>query len=65
MAGFVGRFEHSVDTKGRVILPARYREAFTRGGFLSSHREGCVALWTPGEFERQTAEMLESSKSDR
>jgi MraZ protein len=65
VAGFVGRFEHSVDAKGRVILPARYREAFTRGGFLSSHREGCIALWTPGEFERQTAEMLESSKSDR
>lgn len=65
MASFVGRFEHSVDSKGRVILPARFRDAFARGGFLSSNREGCVALWTPGEFERQMAEMLEGSKSDR
>lgn len=65
MAGFVGRFEHSVDLKGRVILPVRFREAFARGGFLSSHREGCVALWTPGEFERQMTEMLDGSKTDR
>jgi MraZ protein len=65
VAGFVGRFEHSVDAKGRIILPARFRDAFSRGGFLSSHREGCVALWTPGEFERQMAEMLDESKADR
>ena len=64
MAGFVGRFEHSVDAKGRVILPARFREPFSRGGFLTANREGCVALWTPGEFERQMNEMLEGSKAD-
>ena len=65
MAGFVGRFEHSVDAKGRVILPARFRSSFERGGFLTSNREGCVALWTPGEFDRQMADMLEDSKADR
>jgi MraZ protein len=65
VAGFVGRFEHGVDPKGRVILPARFRDSFARGGFLTANREGCVALWTPGEFERQMAEMLEGSKADR
>jgi MraZ protein len=65
VAGFVGRFEHSVDAKGRIILPARFRDAFARGGFLAANREGCVALWTPGEFDRQSKEMLERSKSDQ
>ena len=65
MAGFVGHFEHNVDPKGRVILPSKFRDPFSRGGFLTANREGCVALWTPGEFERQMAEMLEESKSDR
>lgn len=62
MAGFVGRFEHSLDVKGRVILPARFRASFEHGGFLTQNLERCLALWTPGEFERQMAEMLAASK---
>lgn len=60
MPGFVGRFDHSVDAKGRVILPARFRPSFERGGFLTQGFERCLTLWTPGEFERQSAEMQAS-----
>lgn len=68
MARFIGRFEHSLDAKGRVILPVKFRAEFERGGFLSQHAEGCLALWTPDEFDAQLEDMkvrAESGKADR
>ncbi len=59
MLGFVGQFQHSLDDKGRLILPARFRPEFERGGALSPNTEGCVALWTPGEFNRQQDEHVQ------
>jgi MraZ protein len=65
VAGFVGRYEHSLDTKGRVILPAKFRADFERGGYLTENREGCLALWTPGEFERQMQAMQDQASAGR
>lgn len=63
MAGFVGRFDHSLDAKGRVILPARFRTSFEHGGCLTQNFEGCLSLWTPGEFERQASEVLAGARA--
>ena len=54
---FFGKHEHSLDVKGRVILPARFRPHFERGGYLSQYRSRCLALWTPEEFEAQLERM--------
>ncbi len=62
MLGFVGQFQHTLDDKGRLILPARFRPEFERGGHLSPNTEGCVALWTPGEFARQADEHLRQAR---
>ena len=31
---FYERFEHTIDPKGRLVLPASYRPAFTEGGYV-------------------------------
>ncbi len=65
MAGFLGQFDHSIDAKGRLILPQKFRKIFEKQAYLTQHREGCLALWTPSEFERQLAEMRQEQKLDK
>jgi MraZ protein len=45
-----------------VILPSRFRAPFREGAFLTKLPDGCLGLWTPSEFERRTADMLEKAR---
>ncbi len=54
-----GRFEHSLDVKGRVILPVKLRSHFPEKGFITAYLEGCLALWTPEEFNKKSLLMKE------
>jgi MraZ protein len=44
-----GTFEHTLDAKGRVTLPARYREHFKAGAVLvcPPDNEPCVSVFHP------------------
>lgn len=46
---FVGTFEHSLDEKGRVVLPATFRSKLADCGFVSQY-QGCLGLWTEEGF---------------
>jgi MraZ protein len=48
---FLGRFEHSVDVKGRVAVPARYRERLSGELILTRGNDGCLYLFTQESFE--------------
>ena len=46
---FVGTFEHSLDDKGRVVLPAMFRSHLTKHGFVSQF-DNCRGVWTEEGF---------------
>jgi MraZ protein len=48
---FRGHFEHSLDAKNRLSIPARFRAAFSGGVVLAKDPEPCVAVWTPDNHE--------------
>ena len=59
---FLGEFEHSLDAKGRVILPARFRDQLSAGGFVTKGKGGCLSVFTPEEFEQVASQVRELSK---
>jgi MraZ protein len=42
---FLGRYAHSLDTKGRLAVPARFRDALRGGVVLTRGIDRCLALY--------------------
>ena len=54
---FLGRFEHSVDTKGRVAVPARFRDRLSGELILTRGNDGCLYLFTEDSWEPLAAKL--------
>ena len=49
--GFRGRFNHSVDAKGRVILPSKFREKLGEEFVMTVGLDGCLFVYPNEEWE--------------
>ena len=66
---FTGEFRHTIDVKGRVIVPSRMRDELSGDQVvLTRWLEDCIAIWSPEGWARieESLEALgESNKSAR
>jgi division/cell wall cluster transcriptional repressor MraZ len=42
---FLGEFEHSLDDKGRLSVPARFRAALEAGLVITRGLDRCLVIW--------------------
>ena len=54
---FLGEHQHSLDAKGRVILPARFRDQLEGGAVMARALDGCLAVYPVDEFQRLAAKL--------
>ncbi len=57
---FVGQHEHSLDAKGRVVLPAPFRASVAERGYVT-RLDNCIGLWSQEGFQ----EVAEKWKTQR
>ena len=54
---FYGEFEHSLDRKNRIIIPAKFREvlkdSFVEKFYITRGLDGCLFVFTEEEWRRQ------------
>jgi MraZ protein len=48
----LGEYEHTLDDKNRLTLPARFRQAFTEGIVVTRGMDGCLFAYTREDWER-------------
>ena len=58
---FVGTHRHSIDDKGRVILPVKFRSRLEEGAYMAKGRDGCVSVYPADEWERVASKVREMS----
>ena len=58
-------YEPKLDDKGRVILPARFREDMEGGVVLTRGQEHCIYAFPAQEFEQMTVELRRAPLSSK
>ena len=63
---FTGEFRHTLDAKGRLIVPARLRDELVNDQVvLTMWPDGCIAMWSGEGWRRLEGKLLEQRRSDR
>jgi len=60
----LGTHQPRLDEKGRLVLPARFRDVLTDGVVLTKGQDRCVVLWPVAEFRSYADDLREASRSD-
>lgn len=65
---FIGEYQHSVDSKGRVAIPAKFRATLKKGAVVTKGLDKCLFLYPKKDWEdlaKKTASLPISQKDAR
>jgi MraZ protein len=52
---FIGEYNHSVDSKGRVAIPAKFRADLKKGAVVTKGLDNCLFLYSKEQFKEMAA----------
>lgn len=63
---FLGQFEHNIDEKGRLTIPAAFREELSQGAYITRGFDNNLIVLSKESFEKlfQRAQALSLTKSE-
>jgi MraZ protein len=61
---FLGRYEHTIDDKGRLIVPVRYRDDLKNGAYVTQGFEKNLVVHTQLTFNKLYEELNQTNLAD-
>jgi MraZ protein len=61
---FLGEYEHAIDVKGRMAVPAKFRAQMDRGAVVSKGMGTCLSVYTVEHWEQRSNELVAGMSSD-
>jgi len=61
---FLGTHYPRLDDKGRLVLPAKFRDSLSSGLVLTKGQDRCIWVWPAAEFAAYAERLNEASRSD-
>ena len=61
---FLGTHAPRLDDKGRLVLPAKFRDGFADGLVLTKGQDRSIVVWPAAEFAAHAQRLSEASRSD-
>ncbi len=62
---FLGEYEHSLDNKGRLVMPAKFRDALDGGCVVTQGQENCLYVFPLEQWEEEVARVSRLPRTDR
>ena len=62
---FLGTHEPKLDEKGRIILPARFRDELANGLVITKGQERCLYVFPSGEFSSITDRLRQAPVTEK
>jgi MraZ protein len=61
---FLGEYEHTIDAKGRMAVPAKYRQQIKEGAVVSKGMGICLSVHPMQRWEEKSAELASNRNNE-
>ena len=55
---FKGQYNHTLDDKGRLVMPTKFRDPIAEGAVITIGYEGCLTIYTAQGWDRCQKDLL-------
>ncbi len=62
---FLGEHQHTIDPKGRIVLPSRFRDELAKGCYITKGQDRCLFVFTPKQWEQEVERIRSLPRTDR